>query len=100
LADRSLRGHQVEGSSTPHPTGNPDKSAMAEHSINQGHAFYSIMPPSSTSARYMDRIVREAIEVELHPFSKSKENGFCLSVDYGRIFTSSLKLPGHNPVFT
>jgi hypothetical protein len=25
-----------------------DKSAVAEHSINQGHRFYSIMPPSST----------------------------------------------------
>jgi hypothetical protein len=46
----------------------PDKSTVAERSINLGHriqlqntTILSIKP------RYMDRIIREAIEIELHP---------------------------------
>jgi hypothetical protein len=42
----------------------PDKSAVAEHSIDQGHRILfhnsSIL---ATRTRYMDRIVREAIEI-------------------------------------
>jgi hypothetical protein len=46
-----------------------DKSAMAEHSINQGHRILFHNPfILNTSARYMDCIVRVAIEVVLHPF--------------------------------
>jgi hypothetical protein len=43
----------------------PDKSAIAEHSINQGHTLFHDASILNTSARYMDRTVREAFEVVL-----------------------------------
>jgi hypothetical protein len=57
-----------------------DKSAEAEHSIEQGHCIQfhnsSIL---ASKTRYMDRIVREAIEIELHPYNIKREGDFCLS---------------------
>jgi hypothetical protein len=53
---------------------------MAEHSIDHGHHIQ--FPSSSISAmkiRNMDCIVREAIEIELHPYSINREGVFCLS---------------------
>jgi hypothetical protein len=47
-----------------------DKSAVAEHSIDRGHHIQfhnsSIL---ATKNRCMDRIVREATEIELHPYN-------------------------------
>jgi hypothetical protein len=67
----------------------PDKTAVAEHNINQKHRILfhetSIL---ITSARYMDCIVRDAIEVALRSFSMNKEDGFCLSI----LFLISLSL--------
>jgi hypothetical protein len=58
----------------------PDKSAVAVHSMIQGHRILfhnaSIL---NTSARYRDRIDREAIEVVLRPFNMNKEDTFSLS---------------------
>jgi hypothetical protein len=75
----------------------PDKSAIAEHSIDQGHCIQfhnsSIL---ATKTRYMDRIVREAIEIELHPYSINREGGFCLSKSWKPLI-GSLKLSGHDP---
>jgi hypothetical protein len=46
----------------------PDKSAVAEHSINQGYRIqFHNASIIATKTRYMDRIVREAIEIELRP---------------------------------
>jgi hypothetical protein len=46
----------------------PEKSAVAEHSINLGHRIQlqnaSILAKKS---RWMDWIIREAIEIKLHP---------------------------------
>jgi hypothetical protein len=48
----------------------PDKSAVAEHIIVQGHHIKihndSIL---ATQIRHMDHIVRDTIEIELHPYN-------------------------------
>jgi hypothetical protein len=75
----------------------PDKPAVAEHSIDQGHRIQfhnsSIL---ATKIRYMDRIVRVAIEIELHPYNINREDGFCLSKSRKPLI-DSLKLSGHAP---
>jgi hypothetical protein len=65
--------------------------------INQGHRiqFHSSFI-LATKTRYMDRIVREAIEIELHPYSINREGGFCLSKSWKPLI-GSLKLLGHDP---
>jgi hypothetical protein len=74
----------------------PDKSAIAEHSIDQGHHIQfhnsSIL---ATKTRYMYRIVRETIEIELHPYNIN-EGGFCLRKSWKPLI-GSLKLSGHDP---
>jgi hypothetical protein len=44
----------------------------------------------------MDRIVREAIEIELHSYNNNREGGFCLSKSWKPLI-GSLKLSGHDP---
>jgi hypothetical protein len=46
----------------------PDKLGVAEHSIDQGHRIQFLNSSIlATKTRYMDRIMREAIEIEFHP---------------------------------
>jgi hypothetical protein len=52
----------------------PDISAVAEHSINLGHRIKL----QDTAALSVDRMVREAIEIEIDP-NMSRENGLHLS---------------------
>jgi hypothetical protein len=74
----------------------PEKSAIAEHSIDQEHRIQfhnsSIL---AMKTRYMDRTVREAIEIELHPYNILKGDGFCLSKPWKPLI-GSLKLSGHD----
>jgi hypothetical protein len=46
--------------------------------------------------RYMDRIVREAIEIELHPNNMNREMGFCLSSSWKPLVCSLKKHPEHD----
>jgi hypothetical protein len=75
----------------------PDKSAVAEHNIDQGHHIQfhnaSIL---ATKIRYMDCNVSEAIEIELHPYNINREGGFCLSKSWKPLI-GSLKLSGPDP---
>jgi hypothetical protein len=43
----------------------------------------------------MDRIVKEAIEIELHPYNIKREGGFCLSKSLKPLI-GSLKFSGHD----
>jgi hypothetical protein len=58
----------------------PDKSAVAEHGISQGHRIHlqdtNIL---SAQSRYMDRLIKEAIEIKLHPSNMNWKVGLCLN---------------------
>jgi hypothetical protein len=44
----------------------------------------------------MDCIVREAIEIELHPNSMNREVGICLSKSWKRLICSLKRPPEHD----
>jgi hypothetical protein len=58
----------------------PDKSAVAEHSISRGHRIQlhdtKIL---STKSRYRDRLIKAAIEIELH-LNMNRKDGMCRPV--------------------
>jgi hypothetical protein len=95
-ADTSLKEHQQHVHLE-----HPDKSAMAEHSVNLGHhiQFHNTSILASKT-RYMDRIVRGAIEIELRPNSMNRVVGFCLSKSWKPLICPLKKSPEHDPKST
>jgi hypothetical protein len=59
----------------------PDVSAVAEHSVDLGHHIqFHNASVLATTTQYMDRIVREAIEIELHHNNMDREVSFASGI--------------------
>jgi hypothetical protein len=75
----------------------PDNSAVAEHTVDLGHCIQfhetSIL---ATKTRYMDRIIRGDIEIELHPNNMNTEVGFCLCKSWKPLICFLRKPPEHD----
>jgi hypothetical protein len=58
----------------------PEKSAMAEHSINTGHQIdFNKISVLDRTSEYMDRLVNEAIQMRLNKKNFNRDSGFTMS---------------------
>jgi hypothetical protein len=60
--------------------GQPEKSAVAEHKFDTGHNInFSNISILDKATGYMDRVIKEAIEIKLHANNINRDGGFNLS---------------------
>jgi hypothetical protein len=58
----------------------PEKSTVAEQSIDTAHRIdFNDTSKLCTPTRYMDRLVKDAIEIRLHPNNFNTDEGFSVS---------------------
>jgi hypothetical protein len=70
----------------------PEKSAVAEHSINARHKIDFNVSVLDRASECMDRLVKEAIQIRLNQNNINRDNGFTLS----RAWNPVTKLFTHN----
>jgi hypothetical protein len=76
----------------------PERSAVAEHSLTTYHRIdFDGTSKLRPATRYMDRLVREAIEIRLHTNNFNRDDGFNLSHAW-RPIIKMLQLPRSAPM--
>jgi hypothetical protein len=70
----------MQGAHETHTLDQPEKSVVAEHSINTGHKIdFNNVSVLDRASGYMDRLVKEAVQIRLNQNNINRDNGFTLS---------------------